>query len=69
LRRSHGSGNPSSRRAIDQDHGTAIHKIGEKGELSLDVAFGPAGFLRLRDGDGGRSVADALAPGDDEEGF
>jgi hypothetical protein len=55
----------------------AIHKIGEKGELSLDVAFGPAaidqdhgaGFLRLRDGDGGRSVADALAPGDDEGGF
>jgi hypothetical protein len=55
----------------------AIHKIGEKGELSLDVVFGPAaidqdhgaGFLRRRDGDGGLSVADALAAGDDEEGF
>ena len=57
--------------------GGAVHEIGEKGELSLDVAFVPAaidqdhgaGFLRLREGDGGRGVADALAPGDDEEGF
>jgi hypothetical protein len=52
----------------------AIYRIGEKGKLSLDVAFVPpaidqedgAGFLRLCDGDGGRGVADALAPGDDE---
>jgi hypothetical protein len=57
--------------------GCAVYEIGEKGELLLDVAFVPAaidqehgpGFLRLRQGDGGRGVADALAPGDDEEGF
>ena len=57
--------------------GGAVHEIGEKGKLSLDVAFVPAaidqdhraGFPCLREGDGGRGVADALAPGDDEEGF
>ena len=57
--------------------GGAVHEIGEKGQLSLDVAFVPAaidqdhraGFPCLREGDGGRGVADALAPGDDEEGF
>ena len=57
--------------------GGAVHEIGEKGELSLDVAFVPAaidqdhgaGFPRLRGRDGGRGVADALASGDDEEGF
>jgi hypothetical protein len=50
---------------------------GRRASFRPDVAFGPAaidqhhggGFLRLRDGDGGRSLADALASGDDEEGF
>ena len=45
--------------------GGAVHEIGEKGKLSLDVAFVPAaidedhgdGFPHLREGDGGRGVA------------
>ena len=57
--------------------GCAVYEVGEKGELLFDVAFVPAAihqgdgarFPCLREGDGGRCVADVLAPGDDEERF
>jgi hypothetical protein len=52
-----------------------IHEIGQLGELLLDVAFGPAAIdhehlpwlPRFGDGDGWGSVAEALAPGDDQQ--
>ena len=63
--------------AVELDFVNPERPGGEKSELLLDVAFVPAaidqdhgaGFPRLREGDGGRGVADALAPGDDKEGF
>src|SRR5271165_7032214 len=52
-----------------------IHEIGELCELLLDVAFGPtaidhkhlARLLGFGDGDGWGGVAEALAPGDDQQ--
>jgi hypothetical protein len=57
------------------DFDALIHEIGQLGELLLDVAFGPAAIdhehlpwlPQFGDGDGWGSVAEALAPGDDEE--
>src|SRR5208282_6922395 len=57
------------------DFDPLIHEIGELCELLLDVAFGPAAIdhqhrprlPRFGDGDGGGSVAEAFAPGDDQQ--
>ena len=59
------------------EFGCAVHEMGEKGQLLLDVTFVPAAINQdhrarrpsLREGDGRRGVADALASGDGEEGF
>ena len=55
----------------------AVHEIGEKRELALDIAFVPtaigeqhrAGFAHLGDRNGGRGVAESLTPGDDKQSF
>src|SRR5208337_5591824 len=57
------------------DFDALIHEIGELGELLLDVAVGPATIdhqhrpqlPHFGDGDGWGSVAEALAPGDDQQ--
>src|SRR5208337_3260832 len=57
------------------DFDAFIHEIGEFWELLLDVAYGPTTIdhehrprlPHFGDGDGGGGMAEALAPGDDEE--
>jgi hypothetical protein len=57
------------------DFDAEIHEIGELREFVLDIAFGPAAIdhehearlPHLHDGEGGRGMAVALAPGDDEK--
>ena len=59
------------------DFRRAVHEVGEKRELPLDIAFVPAAideehgarFTSLSGGDGRRGVAEALAAGDDEDGL